>query len=112
MFSAVKVNRGLVVFVSLTLLYFCSIFHRVGIATIASDLQIDFNTNASILGLMSGTYFYSYAIALIPAGLMADKFGVRKTLTIFGLVASLGNLLFSLSPTIDVLSMGRALIGL
>jgi predicted MFS family arabinose efflux permease len=104
-------NRGLIVFVSLTVLYFCSIFHRVGIATIASDLQLDFKANASILGLMSGMYFYSYAIALLPAGLMADKFGVRKTLTVFGLVASLGNLLFSFSPTIVVISFARALIG-
>jgi len=106
-----KINRGLLVFVSLTVLYFCSIFHRVGIAAIASNLRVDFGTNASILGLMSGMYFYSYAVAQIPAGLMADKFGVRKTLTLFGLVACLGNLLFSFSPTITVLSVGRALIG-
>jgi len=106
-----RVNRGLIVFVCLTGLYFFSIFHRVGIAAIASDLQSDFGTNASILGLMSGMYFYAYAIAQIPAGLMADKFGVRKTLTVFGLVAVLGNLLFSISPTIEVLSLGRALIG-
>jgi predicted MFS family arabinose efflux permease len=111
MLFASKANRGLIVFTSLTVLYFCSIFHRVGIAAIASDLQLDFNTNASILGLMSGMYFYSYAVALIPAGLMADKFGVRKTLTTFGLVACLGNLLFSFSPTITVLSLARALIG-
>ena len=106
-----KINPGLVFFVALTVLYFCSIFHRVGIATISSDLELDFNTNGSVLGLMSGMYFYAYAFALIPAGLMADKFGVRKTLTIFGLVASFGNLLFSFSPTITVLSISRALIG-
>lgn len=106
-----KTNRGLLVFASLTVLYFCSIFHRVGIAAVASNLQTDFGTNASILGLMSGMYFYSYSAAQIPAGLMADKFGIRKTLTLFGLVACLGNLLFSFSPTIAVLSVGRALVG-
>ena len=111
MWSLGKANRGLLVFISLTSLYFCSIFHRVGIATIASDLQLDFKANASILGLMSGMYFYSYAAALVPAGLMADKFGVRKTITVFGLIASFGNLLFSFSPTIGVLSIARALIG-
>jgi MFS family permease len=106
-----KTNRGLFVFVCLTVLYFCSLFHRVGIAAVAVDLYADFGTNASILGLMSGMYFYSYAIAQIPAGLMADKFGVRKTLTVFGLLACLGNLLFSFSPSIEVLSVSRALIG-
>ena len=67
-----KLNRGLLVFVALTVLYFCSIFHRVGIAAVASYLQVDFGTNAAILGLMSGMYFYSYAAAQIPVGLMAD----------------------------------------
>jgi predicted MFS family arabinose efflux permease len=83
----------------------------VGIAAVAPDIQTDFTANASILGLMSGMYFYSYAVAQIPAGIAADKYGVRKTLTIFGLVACLGNLLFSLSPSIEVLSIGRAMIG-
>jgi len=106
-----KANRGLIVFVALTGLYFCSIFHRVGIAAVASNLQSDFGASPSILGLMSSMYFYSYAAAQIPTGLIADKFGVRKTLTVFGLVAIFGNLLFSFSSTIDVLSVGRALIG-
>ncbi len=106
-----KTKHSLIVFISLTGLYFCSIFHRVGIAAVASEIHSDFATTASVLGLMSGMYFYSYAVAQIPAGLMADKFGVRKTLTAFGLVACVGNLMFSFSPTIDILSLGRALIG-
>ncbi len=111
MWLASKVNRGLFIFGSLAVLYFCSIFHRVGIAAISADLHADFQANASILGLMSSTYFYAYALAQIPVGLMADKFGVRKTLTVFGLMACLGNLLFSYSPDITVLSIGRALVG-
>jgi predicted MFS family arabinose efflux permease len=109
--SQKRPNSGILVFVSLTVLYFCSIFHRVGIAAVAPDLQTDFTTNASILGLMSGMYFYAYALAQIPAGIAADKYGVRKTITIFGLAACLGNLLFALSPSIEVLSIGRAIIG-
>ncbi len=106
-----RTKHGILVFASLTGLYFCSIFHRVGIAAVAGTIHADFATTASVLGLMSSMYFYSYAAAQIPAGLMADKFGVRKTLTVFGLIAILGNLLFSFSPTVEVLSLGRALIG-
>ena len=60
---------------------------------------------------MSGMYFYSYAAAQIPVGIMLDKIGTRKTLTILGLVASFGNLMFSLSPTVPVLALGRGLVG-
>ena len=102
---------GVVVFVTLSILYFFSIFHRVGTASIAGNLVSDFNTDNSVLGLMSGMYFYSYAVAQIPVGIMLDKIGSRKTLTVLGLVASLGNLLFSLSPSVPVLALGRGLIG-
>lgn len=102
---------GLAVFITLSILYFFSIVHRVGTASIAANLATDFNTDNSVLGLMSGMYFYSYAAAQIPVGIMLDKIGTRKTLTVLGLVASLGNLIFSLSPTVSVLAVGRALIG-
>jgi len=106
-----KDKTGLAVFVTLSILYFFSIFHRVGNASIATNLVTDFNTDNSILGLMSGMYFYSYAAAQIPVGILLDKIGTRKTLTILGIVASFGNLIFSLSPTVSVLALGRGLIG-
>ena len=108
---AISRKTGLAVFITLAILYFFSIFHRVGTASIASNLANDFNTDNSVLGLMSGMYFYSYAAAQIPVGIMLDKIGTRKTLTIMGLVASCGNLIFSLSPTVPILALGRILIG-
>lgn len=104
-------KTGLVIFITLSILYFFSIFHRVGTASIVTNLTTDFNTDNSVLGLMSGMYFYSYAAAQIPVGIMLDKIGTRKTLTILGIIASLGNLIFSLSPTISILTIGRGLIG-
>ncbi len=102
---------GLAVFIALSTLYFFSIFHRVGTAPIAVNLVADFHTDNSVLGLMSGMYFYSYAAAQIPVGIMLDKIGTRKTLTVLGVVASCGNLIFALSPTVPVLALGRGLIG-
>ena len=111
MHSMSRDKTGLAVFVTLSILYFFSIFHRVGTAPIATNLVTDFNTDNSVLGLMSGMYFYSYAVAQIPVGIMLDKIGIRKTLTILGIIASCGNLLFSLSPTVSILVLGRGLIG-
>jgi predicted MFS family arabinose efflux permease len=102
---------GIAVFIALAILYFFSIVHRVGIAPIAANLATDFNTDNSVLGLMSSMYFYAYAAAQIPVGIMLDKLGTRKTLTILGVVASCGNLIFALSPTVAVLALGRALVG-
>ena len=109
-----SINReksGLLVFIILSILYFFSIFHRVGTASIATNLATDFNTDNSVLGLMSGMYFYSYAAAQIPAGILLDKIGTRKTLLVLGLIASSGNLIFSLSPNLPILALSRGLIG-
>ena len=111
MHSMGRDKTGLAVFVTLSILYFFSIFHRVGTASITTNLVTDFNTDNSVLGLMSGMYFYSYAAAQIPVGIMLDKIGTRKTLTILGIIASCGNLIFSLSPTVTILALGRGLIG-
>jgi sugar phosphate permease len=89
-------SLGLLAFVSLSGLYFFAIFQRVGMAAIVYDLSGEFGADASILGLMSGMYFYSYALAQIPVGMMLDRIGIRKTLTILGGIACAGDLVFSL----------------
>jgi len=60
---------------------------------------------------MSGMYFYAYALAQIPVGIMLDRIGIRKTLTMLGVMACVGDLIFSLSPSILTLTLGRGLIG-
>uniref|UniRef100_A0A7C3J3W5 MFS transporter n=1 Tax=Candidatus Methanomethylicus mesodigestus TaxID=1867258 RepID=A0A7C3J3W5_9CREN len=107
-------RRGMVaglVFVSLAVLYFFSILHRVGIAVIAYDIMSEFQTDASLLGLMSSSYFFPYAFAQIPVGIMLDRIGIRKTVAILATIACAGSLVFSFGSSIGMLSVGRALVG-
>lgn len=107
-------RKGMVaalVFVSLAVLYFFSILHRVGIAVIAYDIMSEFHTDASLLGLMSSSYFFPYAFAQIPVGIMLDRIGIRKTVAILATIACAGSLVFSFGSSIGMLSVGRALVG-
>jgi len=107
-------NKGkiaVLIFASLALLYFLSILHRVGIAVIAYDLMVEFSVDASLLGLMSSTYFFPYAIAQIPVGIMLDRIGIRKTVAILSTVACIGSFIFATGSDILTLSIGRALVG-
>lgn len=106
-----KGKYAIIIFLSLSALYFFAIVHRVGVAVIAFDIMDEFKADASLLGLMSSMYFFPYAVAQIPVGIMLDRIGIRKTVTMLGMVACLGNLIFSLSPSMEVLTVGRALIG-
>jgi predicted MFS family arabinose efflux permease len=110
--SLVKNRTAIIIFSSLSSLYFFSIVHRVGVAVIAFDIMAEFNTDASLLGLMSSMYFFPYALAQIPVGLLLDRIGIRRTVTILATISCIGSLIFSLSPSLLLLAVGRALVGL
>lgn len=92
--------------------YLLSFFHRVAPAAIARDLAAAFETSAASLGALAATYFYVYTVMQIPTGVLADTLGPRKILTLGGIVAGAGSLLFGLAPTFDVAVAGRTLVGL
>ncbi|MDI9644427.1 MAG: MFS transporter [Candidatus Verstraetearchaeota archaeon] len=99
------------VFSVMSVLYFFSILHRVGIAVISFDIMAEFETDASLLGLMSSAYFFPYAAAQLPVGILLDRVGVRKTVVSMAAVACIGSLAFSTGSSLLALSVGRALVG-
>ena len=92
--------------------YLLSFFHRVAPAAISRDLAAAFDTSAATLGVLAATYFYVYTLMQIPTGVLADTLGPRKILTLGGIVAGLGSLLFGLAPSFELAVIGRTLVGL
>lgn len=91
--------------------YLLGFFHRVAPAVITGELMRDFQISAAALGNLSAFYFYSYVAMQIPTGILADRWGPRRLLTLGAVVASLGAVMFALSPTIAWAAAGRLLIG-
>jgi predicted MFS family arabinose efflux permease len=92
--------------------YLLSMFHRVAPAAIARDLAASFEIGAASLGVLAATYFYVYTLMQIPTGVLADTLGPRKILTLGGIVAGAGSLLFGLAPSFEMAVAGRTLAGL
>lgn len=86
-------------------------FHRLSLSVVANDIVRDFNTSAGVMGLLGSIYFYCYAAMQLPAGLLSDSIGPRKTVTVFLLVAAAGSILFGLAPDIYTAFGGRVLVG-
>jgi sugar phosphate permease len=99
-------------FAVLALAYCFVYFHRVSLSVVADDLVKDFHTKGSVIGLLGSIYFYCYAAMQIPAGLLSDSVGPRRTVTLSLLLAAAGSLLFALAPTIKLAILARALVGL
>jgi len=91
--------------------YLLGFFHRVAPAVITGELMRDFNINAAALGNLSAFYFYSYVAMQIPTGILADRWGPRRLLTLGELLAAVGAVMFALAPGIAWASAGRLLIG-
>ncbi|MGD8291265.1 MAG: MFS transporter [Desulfobacterales bacterium] len=98
----------LLIFLSYVLVF----FHRLCPAVIALDIQSSFGITGTLLGVLSSTYFYSYAIMQLPTGLMADSWGPRKTASVFLILAGIGSVIMGIAPTLAVAIMGRILVGL
>ena len=99
------------IFAVLALAYFFVYFHRLSLSVVANDIVRDFNTTASVMGLLGSIYFYCYAAMQLPAGLLSDSIGPRKAVTVFLMAASAGSIVFGLAPDINIAIAGRILVG-
>lgn len=87
-------------------------FHRLCPAVVAVDMMQDLKTGGALTGLLSAAYFYPYAVMQLPAGLLSDSWGPRKTITIFFGVAFAGSLVLGYAPSAPWAVAGRALVGI
>lgn len=77
----------------------------------APHLTRELGLNAGDLGLLTSFYFLGFACAQLPAGILLDRYGPRRTEAVMLLVAVAGALVFSLAPGMAGLAAGRLLIG-
>jgi MFS family permease len=87
-------------------------FHRLCPAVVAVDMMRDLNAGGGLIGMLSGAFFYSYAAMQLPAGLLADSWGARRTTSSFYLLAALGSALIGFAPDASWATGGRILVGL
>jgi MFS family permease len=72
----------------------------------------DLRAGGALLGLLGSAYFYPYALMQLPAGLLSDSWGPRRTITLFFTIAFAGSLLLGLAPSLFWAIVGRTLVGL
>lgn len=76
------------------------------------DIMNQFQIDAAIFGQFSGVYYLGYALMHLPIGIMLDRYGPRKIMTICILLTSIGLLPILLSTNWIHALLGRALIGI
>jgi MFS family permease len=84
---------------------------RVAPSVMVEELMRDFAVGAGVLGHLSAAYFYGYAGMQIPVGLLLDRFGPRRLMTVAALICAGGCVLFATGNSLATVTAGRFLIG-
>jgi MFS family permease len=94
-----------------SVLYLIGFFQRVAPAVMGDELSRACDLSAASLGNLSAFYFYSYVAMQIPTGLLADRWGPRRLLSLGAVVAAVGTLVFAVAPNGNIAGVGRLLVG-
>lgn len=96
----------------LLLAYLLIVFHRVTIAMMADQLMEDLSLGPAQLGLLAAVYFYPYAFMQLPVGIMSDRFGPRRLVSLMLLLAALSTIAFSMARSFPAMLITRIAVGL
>ncbi|MFD0316201.1 MFS transporter [Streptomyces flavalbus] len=91
--------------------YFVAVIFRTSLGVAGLDAADRFGVNASALSTFSILQLLVYAGMQIPVGLLVDRLGTKRVLTIGVVLFTAGQLGFALSPSYGMALASRALLG-
>jgi predicted MFS family arabinose efflux permease len=106
-----RLAKQLQVFIPFACGYFLSYLYRVVNAVLAPDLVADLGIGPAELGLLTSTYFLTFAAFQLPLGVLLDRYGPRKIEATLLVFAATGAWVFARADSLAGLAAGRALIG-
>ena len=101
-----------VVWLTAGLFYMYEFIHRVSPNVMVPELMLDFKVSWQTLGNLSAYYYYAYALAQIPVGIMLDRYSTRYLLMFAALLIAIGSFTFAKTDSIHLANLSRVTIGL
>ncbi len=107
-------NKKWLMWILLLPTYFISFFHRTSLSPIGNLLinQLGvLDKTATILGILTSVYFFTYGFMQFPSGYLADKIGPKKIVAFGSIIMGIGTILFAYSNNLYFACFGRFIIG-
>lgn len=86
-------------------------FARVSPSVMLPDLMRSFNADALALGTLSACFYLAYIPMQLPVGMLVDKFGPHRLLTVMAILCGGACLLFGLTKVLFLGQVSRFLMG-
>ncbi len=87
-------------------------FLRISPSVMENALRAHFNLSATGFGFLAAFYYYAYVPMQLPVGVLMDRFGPRRLLTVACLICVVGSFMFADTLEFQVAAIGRFLVGL
>ncbi len=84
---------------------------RISPNVMSTQLMQYYDINGIALGNLSAFYYYAYTPMQLPVGVLMDRFGPRRLLTVACAFCAVGSYLFASSHFLSVAGLGRFLVG-
>lgn len=105
-------KNAYIIFLLAASFYLYEFILQVAPSVMATPMMRTFNVSAEGFGVISAFYFYAYAPMQIPAGLLFDRYGPRKLMSIALILCALGSFFFASTTSIITACIGRFLMGI
>lgn len=93
-------------------LYYCyEYLLRISPSVMTQELMRIYNITATEIGVFSAYYYHAYVPLQIVVGLLMDRYGPRRLLTMACLFCAFGTFLFASQYSLAVAEAGRFLVG-
>ena len=83
---------------------------RVSPQTVSLSFMQDFGADAGGVAMLASSYFWGYTLMQIPAGLLVDRYGVKRVVLFSMLASSLGSAAFALAPNLLDVFVARLIV--
>ncbi|WP_315763219.1 MULTISPECIES: MFS transporter [unclassified Bradyrhizobium] len=104
------IDRAYLAWATVAVAYAIAFLQRVSPQTIGLNFMRDFGTDASGVALLASSYFWGYTVMQIPAGLLVDRYGVKRVVLCSMAASALGSAAFALSPTLLDVFIARLIV--
>ncbi|MBM4211500.1 MAG: MFS transporter [Gammaproteobacteria bacterium] len=101
------------------IIFACGVFYycfayilRVYTGVIYEPLVEELNLTASQFGVLTSLYYFSYSPMQVPAGVLVDRIGVRRSLLLACSIATIGSALFAFASSFSLVAIGRFMVGM
>jgi MFS family permease len=89
----------------------CQFFLQAATGLMANSWQLDFQLTSTQVGYLSASFFISYVVMQIPAGLAYDRFSARRILSLSSTLLCLGTLGLAVSQQFWQALVARMIMG-